>query len=124
MGIDLTMSDPFLAMMQQPQPRRRSASKGRSRWARTFTADVLDGKHLLVSGASVELWTRDPQVWHGQLLFLARAGVNAGRVYVLETPNHRRTVAFLDVAILKGFCWVLFEQPGKNGVGPSADSQD
>jgi hypothetical protein len=82
---------------------------------RQFFADIHDGARLLVSGALVELWTRNPDRWSGQLLFPAQGTIEAGERYLLTTASAERWFRVLDVTFHKGQCCVLFAESGPRG---------
>ncbi|MFO0968318.1 MAG: hypothetical protein U0793_22415 [Gemmataceae bacterium] len=77
---------------------------------RHFKADLVDGASLLAAQVDVELWTRNTRSWRGQMLFLAQGDIQVGRQYLLRAERERRDISVVDVTILRGLCWVLFEQ--------------
>ncbi|MFO0968889.1 MAG: hypothetical protein U0793_25325 [Gemmataceae bacterium] len=91
-------------------PHKDMEGKRRKQKPRLFTADLHDGVQRLVASATVELWTRNRRHWRGQILFPAQGGLYADSCYTLKTARETRRIRALDVQLIRGMSWVLFEQ--------------
>lgn len=106
----------MVVQVQRSRPPRRLvkgaevAGNRKKRGPRQFSADIYDGDCRLASQVAVELWTKNMRCWRGQLLFLAQGDVQAGKQYTLRADREHREILVVDLTIIRGLCWVLFEQ--------------
>lgn len=77
---------------------------------RQFNADVLEANHVVLPNTLVELWTRNLDWWHGQILYWATDQLHPGRSYVIRTATESRLVNITDIIVVGGLGAALFEQ--------------
>lgn len=78
--------------------------------ARVFSAELLRRKTLVASNVAVELWTKDPNCWHGQMILHDAGDIQTGERLSLRTATESRLVTITDVAFVKDVWCVLFSQ--------------
>jgi hypothetical protein len=77
---------------------------------RQFKADILLNDAVVLSAASVELWTKNDKIWRGQIVYFGADRLELNQAYTVRTREENRSVTIVDITVVTGFTSALFEE--------------